>query len=634
MAELWGLSEQTTRPNADEVRQESDALALNIPDDELVKTIDVRIDQSKDWYDKERNLYRRQEQNFAILMGRFYQNKTFKAYQSRFQDNAIYEGEATIKPIAMSRLPDMTVEAGSDDERANESARTLTKVLNSDIKSRDNRNVLGKMFRHHPVYFIGVCKARWDMNKGANGDYVFDVVHPKNIVLDHTATTADPDSMDFIAESLQMSVSEILYTYPDRADDFKRIIGISDDDKDKAKKMASKVDIWEVWFKHYEKTEQGLKPVECVVWKYRNLILKKMKNPYFDYEGQPKAYLNGKPVDVAQLQQAMAMGGQGIEIGKRFRNYFDNPKKPYIFMVYDQWGEMPFDETSRVEQVIELQKDLDKRGRQITETADRARGKNVFSTTSGLKKEDIQNLDPNNPDIDLLLQGEDVSKVHKFIEGEQPSSALFTDKDITKSAIFNKMGTHSTTRGEKESNTATTSQILKDSDYGRIDELTNETINAVAEQMSRWAMHFIKLYYSEDHFRRVAGEAGKSTYIRINSDMIDDGMEVIVSASGTDKVMRKEQALQMAQMKLTDPLSFFEDLEVSKPKERAERLMMFTNDPMGYIAKYVQEKSIASMTQELGNMGGQPQEGVVNEQVSTIAPQEPMTNAPVQSSVI
>lgn len=597
---IWEIESNSSVPKPDSLINEADALTIETSDAELINHVEARIKQSKDWYVKEKNLPARQDRNFNLLMGRGEDDKSFKKYSSRYKDNAIWEGEASIKPIALSRLPDFMVNPGTDNPDSVQIAQQIGDIIDTDLKRRENRQVLGKSaLKHHPVYFIGVIKCRWDKDKNGLGDYVFESVHPKNIVLDNTATDNDPTKMDFIAESLPISIKELLILFPNKKEEIYKELDLSDNDPEEGKKLSTKWNIYEVWFKWYEKGtndagETTYKPIECLLWKYKKILFKKIKNPYWDWKGQSKLFIDGQPAGTAVLQQLMQqsmMTGQvpqGVENKTVFKNYFEMPMKPYILIGYEQWGEMAYDETTRIEQVIPLQQDADKRGRQITEMSDRARGKHVFSTASGLKKEDIQNLDLNNPDVDLLVNGDDVRKVHDFIQGEQPSEALFRDKELQKTAIFNKMGVHDTTRGEMTpGKPGVSDQIAREADYGRIDDLAEEIINAPAEMMAKWAMHMIKMFYTEDHFKRILGPDGSSTFAKINSDMVEEGMEIIVSASGTDKVMKQRTAVQLAQMKMTDPLSFYQDLGFKDAKLRAEKLFMFTADPQGYFTKYI-----------------------------------------------
>ena len=596
----------------DQLTVESDPLKLDLEDSELVDVIDDRIEQSSNFYKNELKLLERRKKNLEYLKGIQIDESKLKSFSTRYIDNLVYEAEGTIKPIALSRLPDLLVKPGNDTEESKKTAKDLTSIANSDIRQRENRKVLALSFKHLPVYFIGAIKAVWDPQKGDDGDYRFKVVHPDNLVLDHTSATNDPADMDFVGEATEMSVKEITMKFPKKAEDFLGVVKIQGKqfDKNNEKHMASKVKIWEVWFTWWntaldeETGEQKWERVEGVVWKYKKLVLGKMKNPYWDWQGKRRLfkYELGKKKELTEEEMRQAVfGSEGISEQMFFFNHFKDPQKPYFFMGYNQWGEHPMDITSRIEQVILMQDNVNKRGKQISEMNDRAKGKHVFSTESGLTKPDLEEMDMDNPDEDILIDG-DVGNVHTFIQGQAAPVQLYKEQALERQKVFAKMGTHSTTRGEREpgpQETATGRQIMRESDFGRIDDLVNETINPAAEWMANWAMQFIKMFYTKDHLRKLIGEDGEVVFTKVNRDLVEDGVEITVSASGVDKLERKREAFERARMQLTDPLSFFIDTDASDPIGRTEKLIVFLSSPELYMQKYVKKRDTKQMGEAL-----------------------------------
>jgi len=267
-------------PEADKIAAYQNPLQLDLPDDILCDNLDKRIIESKTWFKNNKRLYERQKKNVDYLFGRVLPER-MKIYESDFLDNAIYEAESSIKPIALSRMPDLIVKPGNDTPESKETAKQLSEVIDNDIKRREHRRVLALAFKHLPAYFTGIIKIRWDATKGQDGDYVFEVVHPDNVVFDHTAKSNNVDDMDFIAESLQLSVKEAVLRFPKKKDELLRALKIEDDKNEMA--MASKIKIWEVWFRWWERLEESYKPVEGVLWKYEKVVLDKMKNPNWDW---------------------------------------------------------------------------------------------------------------------------------------------------------------------------------------------------------------------------------------------------------------------------------------------------------------------------------------------------------------
>lgn len=598
---------------------EQDPLALDLDDDVLVNHINSRINDSETWFDTERDLSERRKRNLNYWLGGQVDEADFEYYQSPYLDNLIYEAENTIKPIALSRLPDLLAKPGSEKEESKKSADDLTKLINSDIRKRENRRVLGMAFKHLPIFFTGIIKPVWDPTMGKDGDYKFRVVHPDNVVVDHTAVSNNSDDMDFVAEFVELSVKEVIMRFPDQEKALLNILEIEAEKGGEKKGMASKIKISEVWFTWYDNAEdpntgeQKWERIEAVVWKYKTLILAKMKNPYWDWEGEKRLfkYDLGKKREASEDEiRASMFGEEELEQDTIFHNHFEQPRKPYIFLGYDQLGNQPYDATSRIEQVILMQDNVNKRGRQITEMNDRARGKNVFDGDK-IDKETVEEMDPADPNEDLVVSG-DVRKAHTFIPGQPAPQQLYAEQDTERNKAFAKMGTHATTRGERQSDVATTNQILRESDFGRIDDIVEDTINYAAELMANWSIQFIKLFYTSNHMSRVLGDDGEITFIKINRDRVEDGMEVSVTASGVDKLQKKREALEMAKLGSIDPLNFFKDMGVSDPKGRTEALLMFQAEPLMYLQQTVRGMEVGDLAQTLqqqpiqGQQPGQP----------------------------
>lgn len=579
----------------DGIQIQRDELSLKMDDTDFVTTARKWIKDTQDYNENELHLSTRRKNNKKNLFGRVYEDKKYKDHESDFEDNIIWEAEEFLVPMAFSRLPDITVKPGDpNDENSKKSAETLTGMVNSDLQSRSRKKVVKLAFKHHPVYLVGAIKPFWNPEKGPNGDYDFKTVHPENLVIDHKAMSNDVNDMRFIAELCEYSVNELIMRFPKKkAELFEelRATGKFTDEKNEEKGggLETIVKIWELHFTNYEETEDGnYSKLECTGWFYNKLCLMKGKTPNWDWKGQTKEFSYKEEITEDQYQASIVRNEpiEGYNTKQFFKNYLPQPEKPYILVGYDQWGEGPLDETSRIEQTIKLQKNHDKRGRQITELIDNARVKHIFSKDSGLTKEDLEEFDLSDPEQDLIIKGK-VNEVHASFQGELPSPALINDKLESRKRIFEKYGTPGSVRGEVESDVATTNQIAREGVFTRVDDLADDTVNFVYEKMAMWMLHFIKLRYKDEHFKTIAGSDGMELSARITQDLVEDGQEVVISASGRDKLKAEQRATDMAGMKMIDPLTYFKDIGASDPKGRTEKLMMFMMQPELYLQKFV-----------------------------------------------
>ena len=631
----------------------TDPISLDIPDQELSKVIKERRETSKKFYENRYNLKARREKNEEYLFGRQIQsaekNNELKTYESRVNDNVLWEIEASLKPLAMSHLPDMIVTPGSPDPQKIETAKQLSIAIDDQNKKIEQREVLGMGFRHLPVYFTAVVKAIWNPEID---DYQFKNVHPDYIIASHTAKTNNAQDMDFISECTPTTVQELFMRFPNKKEEIiteLKTKGLCLGEKPTWKDLASEVEIWETWFTWYKKSgkddtslpseagepagqiiaEPGDKweKIEGVVWQLEDIILKKIKDPNYDWQGQEKLFTYDIPGDEntkreVQPQEVLmsAMTGEMMNYVKetQYFNYFQFPKKPYYFFGYDQWGKIPYDETSRIEQNLRNQEGLDTQEKQIVDTL-KARTKHIWSKDGGMTSEAVQNMDMDNPKLDALVEG-DVNSVHKSINPERPDAAQFNNVDATRQRMYSLAGANAI-RGDLQSDVATTNQIAREADYTRADDLVMETVNNCSEWMAQWQMQFIKLRYTEDHLRQILGAKGSMVYIKLRRDMIEDGMEVMIKSSSTDKLKAQRNSIEMAKLKLIDPISFYEDMGISDPEGRTQKLMMFTTDPMGYMVKYAMGlQNTGQMTAALNGSPEAPANQPTEQQITPQAP--------------
>ncbi len=647
--------QNTLTPN-DHLMDHADPIALDISDEKLVQVVEGRIDASKKWFDEKYNLTNRRQKNEKYLFGRqvddAIKQKKLKDYETRSADNALYEIESSLKPLAMSKLPDIIVTPGQEDPEREASAKDLSTAIDTQNKKREQREVLGLAFKHLPTYFTAIIKARWDSEKGKHGDYRFDIIHPEYVVVDHTAVSRNPDDMSFIAQCVPMTVKDVLMKFPSKKKEFLEALkldsvlsGNEPTDHD----LASEIKIWEVWFDWYKKTgekadgmimtkteahdasilEPGLtwKRVSGVLWQCQGVLLKKCLDPNYDFEGEEKLFAYPDPSDESTKKEVSyedvvktQLVGEplpDIRPEQVYHNYFDRPHKPYYFMGYDQWGKVYIDETSRIEQNIRNQENLDDQNKTVIDQL-KTRIKHIWSKEGGLDKSAVQRLDMDDPRMDALVDG-DPNKVHKAILPERPDQAQFNALSDTRDRMYAISGS-TAVRGQIQSDTATTNQIAREADFTRTDDLVEDTINAACEWMAQWQMQFIKLRYTEEHLRQILGDKGKMTYIKLRRDMISDGMEVMIKASSTDKLKAQRNAMQTAGLgpPFTNPLDFFRDMDMNDPEGRTERGVMFAMDLAGYFTKYALGLSSA---QQMAIGIGQPP--------APMGPQQPMPNQPM-----
>lgn len=596
----------------EDVGEVTDPLALDIPDEKLIKIVDKWIEDTRHFYKEEYDLYEVRKRNETYRFGRqvaqLIKQKKLKDYEARVLDNVLYEIETTEKPLALSQLPDLIVSPGTNTDESKKLAEMITQVVNSDLQKEQTRKVLGMAWQHRPVYRVGVIKCVWNPQLfGGIGDYEFIFVHPDAIDLDQLAVEADADKMRYVSHKVSLTVERVLMMFPKAKDKFLEELrgqGImsKNDEEPSWRAMATPIDIREVWFTDYEKAEgKEWKRVEGTLWKYRTCMLGKMKNPYYDYTGEKQTFTYDNPmlessrrkVTLDEMKQSLLTGQMppNVQQEQVYHNFFDSPKKPFFFMVYDQWGKQPLDETTHLEQNIYNQDALDSMNKQIQETL-KKRGHHIWSKLSGLTAAMVKQMDHNNPNEDYIVNGIP-SQQHEFIPPERPTPQEFEDTDRIHDRMY-AIASATSIRGEVQDEAVTNNQIGRESNYTVMDDMVEETINKAAQWIAGWSMHMIKTRYTQEHFRKILGDKGEWVFMQVHQDFVEDGQSVMIKASGTDKLRKQNNALNLAKMDKIDFLSLYQDMDLDDPEGRTAKIVSQHTDMPLYLSAFVETSATST----------------------------------------
>jgi len=559
-----------TQSTVEEIIVQSPELTLDlkeVSDEDLLKVLDRKITESTNHFKTKVKLEERQTRNRNYWMGDHHKGRAYYDWQLPYVDNVIHRDTETRIAIAAGRMPDIIVIPENDnDENAASDSRDFEQYLagkvNSDITKRIMKNVL----RDREIKLTGIVKIRWDENRGSNGDFVFERIRPENVVMDHTATIPDDgftsDNMSYISEWLEEPVSLIMAKFSDKRDELCAELGVVGGfDKASVTLLASKIKYRETWFTWY--TREGER-IEGVMWHYKKIVFKKMRSPYWDWEGN--------------------------------RNHFDMPRKPYMFASYENTGEGPYDDTSALEQSIALQDIINKRGMQITEISDRSVPKMVISGTA-MTKEQAEDITPD-PNEAIFLDGQvtDVREAITFVQSPPPSPALYTDQAQARASIDSHFATHQISRGESQSfdESGLSKQITREGDLSIADDIVQIVIERLVSEMANWAAQMMMIMYYDPNYGigqedknfdfsfkawslKHPGKDGDHKQIKMTRDKVRKGVSVVIKSSSVDKPTQRSMFMQLAGMKGVDLYSLYDALDLPNPKELTERQLAFLN---------------------------------------------------------
>ena len=504
-------------------------------DDELLALANQWMKESGEFHD---SLKKIQDKNEKYYLGDQTDRDQIPSHKCNAVSNRIFMGVETIVPVMTSNTAQFVVNPAQETEPSQQMADSLQEVLKGQYDARKVKKVLEQAARHMIIYRFGVIKAFWD-------EYIDDwnlkAVRPQRIWIPKYGATED--EVPFIIEKIDMTVSEIGEYFGDKMkDEVKNQMTKTEDGG-----YEAAVTVWEIWTNDF------------VFWKYGSLILKKQKNPYFDWTGRKKG-------------ETDEMGNAVVE--DVYYNHFRRPRKPYIFLSPFRLGKSIVGETSLIEQAVSLQDVVNTLMRQIVNNAKKMGNGAWFVDAGVMEEEKAKNAITNKEGIIIygtgaanpnLLRREQAAPLPNYIANAQLSAEM---------AFDNIFGTHSTTRGERGNPETLGGRImLKQGDVSRIDLLVREIDRAVAE-MGNWATQLMKLYYVSQKTVKIYGQNGLK-FITFSRDNIEDGIEIAVKEGSTlqvDEVSRRNEALQLFQIGALDPITLYERLKFPNPQEAAEKL--------------------------------------------------------------
>ena len=404
------------------------------------------------------------------------------------------------------------------------------------------------------------------------------VVDPRKVRFAKKATNSM--ETDTSIEEIDTNIPDMIARFPGQKDEILKQAGLKEEDAIINNTPATYKEAW-------------LNGGEWVVYKFREKILKKEKNPYWDWEGVYFTKNELRVFETSELpadKKKLLGAARGVRekrklTANKYQNYlmnhFDKPRHPYIFASMLELEDRPVGETSLMEQVNPLQKNINQRKRQIADNASMAQGRWKVDTkfVEGVTKGEIQAM---KSDPEGIIYGDGVSNGITIETGRDLPVMVTEDLVMSIQEIDSIFGTQATFRGEKEgSETATGRALLREQSYQRLTELI-DIVDGVHWEIYNWWLQLIKVRYTETHYTKILGRDRALRIIETMRDDVTDGIDVQVipgQIMPKDRVYRAERALEGVKSGFVTPLTYFEEAEFDNPMEEAKRLEMYKISP-------------------------------------------------------
>ena len=514
--------------------------------------------------------------------------------QSKTRDNRVFlSTESQINKVTARPFKPAITPANESDE-AKEIAMNLQEVF---LDAYDTRNIKKSMKRGLRYLHLSrlICmKVFWNTEID---DFDAKVANSKKVRFSKNSTNEE-ESEFAIEEIDDKKILQLIEQFPDQEEAILKEQRISKDDA-----IANNPDIiyHEVWIG------------DGTFWKFKNIILNKRKNPYYDFEGllitaEEKAELeeiqetttgteipekNGRrrrqmfakfKENQSQRKQEVAESEDGASKYELYLyNHFDKPRKPYIFGTILEIEDRPVGEVTLIEMVTPLQEGVDKRKRQIADNAELMNG--VLKVDTDITTITLADARQIQYDPGGLVYGPGVNQGVSRETGSQLPDMVFNDLQDSRNEIDEIFGTTATLRGSGSDNekTATGRAILREEGLSRLDEIVS-LVDYMGSELYNWWFQMIKVNYTESHFVKVLGGDKSARTIDLMQDDLQDGMEIKIVAGSTlpdDKLFRADRAREDVKDGLIDRVTYLEMAGgYDNPEEIAKKATLSQINPL------------------------------------------------------
>lgn len=522
------------------------SLSLDMPDRNIIRNLNQRITDSESYWNDAQgyDLKNARSENTRLHLGKTDETGLYK-HQKQYKENQIFVSEESIVSYVTNQIAGPLVIPAGPEDMYKTFASNLEKAINcycEEVVSLESlaelwtRDILNKRIAVGHFYYDKTLD-----------DIILEHVDPDHIILDKNAALGK--NPGFICHVLKRTPEELINEFPKREKDILDHFGIQ---RKTPKQMTREIAIRKVWVTHYNKKNE---PEEGVVWYFDNIVLEKMRNPNYLY-------------------------------ARKDLNLLRFPKKPYIFGNLVNYGTHLIDNTTPLEQAADMQKYLMRRGRQIAENADKANGILVIGTSSGLTKDDGQNItgDPNQKLFVDNDDGKGLSELVMQLQAQMLPDYVIKDKLDARIQIGNLMGapTDFTGADNPQGGDATLGEVIikKNAASGRQDMMVR-SITRMIGQVYEYLVQMMVVWYDKSPrtFTYDAGD-GDFEFITIKRDLIHKGIRVKASKPANPDRSRIEAiALQLLKAKAISLLDAYKILQLDNAQQLYDNWAKQQADP-------------------------------------------------------
>jgi len=513
------------------------------------------------------------------------------------QANRVFVNMEAVINSLIANPPGINILPARDGDEAQDFARKLESFFRKKYLDLNTKETIRMGLRN--LYFgrLLVLKAFW--NPLIN-DFDYRSIDPRKVRFGKYARK-EQDS-EFAIEEIKDNLASVIERFPEKKEELMKMFGIKSDADLYVKNPDVKYQ--EAWIQDY------------VIFKLDTIILDCIKNPYWDWDGilvteeeeaeldetgeagegeKPRVFTTEKrrekiqEIKLQQDERKQALSPQvdpeGNEVMSEtqyksyYFNYFDRPRKPYIFATIFNNENTPIGRTDMITLSAELQRNIDKRKMDIDENCDLANGI-IKVDAEVMGKADAQRI---RWETKGIIWGKGVVAGVQRETGQALPSMVFDDMLDSRSEIDNIMAATSAFRGEREGTETKAGRLaLIQQSFLRLNELV-QVVDYVSLEIFSWGMQLAKTRYTEYHYAKWMGKEGAREVIEIIQDDFETGSEITVIAGKTlpvDDEFKYEQAQNDVMQGFISPADYLEIAKYDNAKELAKNAVLYQQNPM------------------------------------------------------
>lgn len=516
-----------------------------VSDEELIETINNWVTESRTYHDA---MMLRQNEMVDYYRGNQTDLQDIPMYMSNSVYNRTYEAVETIVPIVTGSAHQFLCVPGEENERSLVKAKKTQKVLSRKYEMLEVQRHLENAVRDILLKRFGILKWFWDVTLD---DINVTTVDPRLVLIPRLRM--DANDLPYVLELQEYTYEEIKQNFPDV-------------DPDSLVRGRMEEVFNQTYF--YTTADNNIfQVIECwtpeyVVWKQQDRILKRMPNPYFDFEG------------IEEETEVTRPNGKVKKVTyRKFYNHLDRPTMPFVFLNPFVTGDSPVAEASLAEIAKPIQDDINVQKRGIINNLVKMGNGQVYVDSGAIPEERVDEI---TSEPGLVIQGDHLASENRIRRdpGVPLPTAHFSNLQDSIVAFDNIFGIHGALRGASSEKTLGGQILNRQQDLSRIDQLTR-CINRGVSRLANGFVQMMKLFYSTDQVIKILGNDGSIEFITFTRNDIDDGTVIVVKSGvpvALDPTSKYQQAIQLWQLNALDPETLYERLDFADPQLAAKKL--------------------------------------------------------------